>query len=117
MNTSESYSKDALFLSELSCAEGPEVDMGFTTGDDVGAVAGVKLHSKHSLISTLQIQQHTRKHLLHTLTSILHSPIVTDWNKQTLFRRHLAQTVQVWDEIHWIWFIFHIFNMYTLVEL
>lgn len=82
INSSESYSKDALFLHELSCAEGPEVDVGFTTGDDVGAVAGVELHSKHSLISTLQIQQHTREHLPRTiLMSILHWPTV--WNKQT----------------------------------
>lgn len=56
INSSESYSKDALFLGKLSCAEGPEVDMGFTAGDDIGAVAGVELHSKHSLISALKIQ-------------------------------------------------------------
>lgn len=52
----KSYSKDALFLGELSCAECPEVDVGLSTGDDIGAVAGVKLHSKHSFSSTLQIQ-------------------------------------------------------------
>lgn len=49
-----SYSKDALFLGELSCAVRPEVDVGFTTGDDVSAVAGVELHSKHSLVGTLK---------------------------------------------------------------
>lgn len=54
-----SYSKDALFLGELSCAERPEVDVGFTTGDDVGAVTGVKLHSEHSLIGTLKTHTKT----------------------------------------------------------
>ena len=49
-----SYPKDALFLHELSCAQCPEVDVGFTTGDDVGTVTGVELHSKNSLIGTLE---------------------------------------------------------------
>lgn len=55
-----SYSKDALFLGELSWVECPEVDMGFPTGDDIGAVTGVKLHSEHSLVGTLKTQQHTQ---------------------------------------------------------
>lgn len=34
--------------------------MGFTTGDDVGAVTGVKLHCEHSLVGTLKTQQPTQ---------------------------------------------------------
>lgn len=55
-----SYSKDALFLGELSIVEGPEVDVRFPTGDDVGAVAGVKLHLKHSLVGALR-HKHTKQ--------------------------------------------------------
>lgn len=54
INPTVSYSKDALFLHELSCTQCPEVDVGFTTGDDVGAVAGVEIHSKNSLIGALK---------------------------------------------------------------
>lgn len=48
------YSKDALFLSELSRAQRPEVDVGFPACDDVGAVARVKLHRKHGLVGALK---------------------------------------------------------------
>lgn len=54
-----SYSEDALFLGELSRAERPEVDVGFTAGDDVATVAGVELDSKHCLIGTLK-HKHAR---------------------------------------------------------
>lgn len=50
---SGSYSEDALFFGKLSSGECPEVDVGFTTGDDVGAVTGVEVHSKHSLGGSL----------------------------------------------------------------
>lgn len=43
-----------MLLGELSCAEGPEVDVRFTAGDDDGAVARVKVHSEHGLVGTLQ---------------------------------------------------------------
>ena len=59
-----SYSKDALFLGELSCAERPEVDVGFAAGDDVGAFAWVKLHSEHSFVGILETQ--------HTQTLVQH---------------------------------------------
>lgn len=44
--------------------------MGFTTGDDVGAVIGVKLHSEHSLVGTLKTQQHTQTYLFSTITML-----------------------------------------------
>lgn len=64
INSINSYPKDALFLGELSWAERPEVDVGFTAGDDAGAVVGVKLHGEHSLVGTLKTQQHTQKKML-----------------------------------------------------
>lgn len=49
-----SHSKDALLLGELPWAQRPEVDVGLPAGDDVGAVVWVELHSKHSLVGSLE---------------------------------------------------------------
>ena len=59
----QTYSKDSLFLGELPCDESPEVDVGFATGDDTGAVTGVELHSKHSLVGTLRTHTENRENL------------------------------------------------------
>ena len=59
-----SYSEDALLLGELSCAERPEVDVGLPAGDDVGAVAEVKLHREHSLVGILETP-HTQTRVRH----------------------------------------------------
>lgn len=48
------HSKDALLLGQLSATQRPEVHVGFTAGDDVGAVAGVKLHREHSFSGALR---------------------------------------------------------------
>lgn len=55
-----SHPKDALLLGELSRTQCPKVDVGLATGDDVGAVVGVKLHAEHRLVGVLD-RQHAHK--------------------------------------------------------
>lgn len=55
--SSQPYLEQALSLGESVALHGPEVDVGFSTGDDQVGIHGMKHSSQYRVIGALQRQE------------------------------------------------------------